>query len=64
MARARALGIALRAGVHTGECELRGDRLAGTTVHLASRIMALAAPGEILATRTVRDLVVGSGLTF
>jgi acetyl esterase/lipase len=62
MARARALGIALRAGVHTGECELRGDRLAGTTVHLASRIMALAAPGEILATRTIRDLVVGSGL--
>ena len=63
-ARARALGLAIRAGVHTGECELRGERLAGITLHLAARIMALAGPGEILTTRTVRDLVDGSGLSF
>ncbi len=63
-ARLRILGVAIRAGVHTGECEVRGDRLAGITLHLAARVMALAGPGEILATRTVRDLVSGSGLTF
>jgi class 3 adenylate cyclase len=54
----------MRAGLHTGEVERRGDRVAGTGVHIASRILSLAEPGEILVSRTVRDLVAGSGLTF
>jgi class 3 adenylate cyclase len=62
--RARSLGLEIRAGVHTGECEVRGDDLAGITVHVAARVMALAGGGEVLATRTVRDLVDGSGLKF
>lgn len=62
--RIRTLGLEVRAGVHTGECEVRGNNLAGITLHVAARIMALAGPGEILATRTVRDLVAGSGLAF
>jgi class 3 adenylate cyclase len=56
--------IAVRVGVHTGECERRGDDLAGLTVHIAARIEALAASGEVLVSRTVRDLVAGSGLRF
>lgn len=56
--------IAIRVGVHTGECERRGDDLAGLTVHIAARVGALAAPGEVLVSRTVRDLVAGSELTF
>jgi class 3 adenylate cyclase len=64
MSRARALGLSLRAGVEIGECEVRGDRLAGLTVHRAARVMALAGPGEILTTRMVRGLSVGSGLNF
>ena len=63
-ARAHALGVAIRAGVHTGECEVRGELLAGITVHLAARVMALAGADEILVTRTVTDLVAGSGLAF
>lgn len=62
--RASTLGLAIRAGVHTGECEQRGDRLAGITLHLAARVMGLAGPGEILTTQTVRNLVDGSRLTF
>ncbi len=58
------LGIALRLGLHTGECEIRGDDLVGLAVHIATRIGALAAPGEIVVSGTVKDLVVGSGLTF
>jgi class 3 adenylate cyclase len=50
--------------LHTGECELRGNDLAGLTVHIAARVGALAAPGEVLVSRTVRDLVAGSGLQF
>ncbi len=61
---AQALGIVLRAGVHTGEVELRGDDIAGLGVNIASRIEALAQPGEILVSRTVRDIVAGSGLDF
>lgn len=64
VAQARGLGLELRAGVHTGECELRGTDLAGIAVHIGARVAALAGPGEVLATRTVADLVVGSGLTF
>jgi class 3 adenylate cyclase len=58
------LGMSLRAGVHTGECERRGDDLGGMAVHIGARVGALAEPGEILVTKTVVDLVVGSGLQF
>jgi class 3 adenylate cyclase len=50
--------------LHSGECEVRGDDLGGLAVHIAARIGALAGPGEILASRTVKDLVVGSGIDF
>lgn len=60
----RRLGIELRFGVHTGECEVRGDDLAGLAVHIAARLGALAGPGELLVSRTVKDLVVGSGIEF
>jgi class 3 adenylate cyclase len=59
-----AIGLEIRSGVHTGEVELRGDDVAGIAVHIAARVSALADGGEILATRTVRDLVVGSTLSF
>jgi class 3 adenylate cyclase len=58
------LGIAVRAGLHTGEIELRPADVAGMAVHIASRISALAGPNEILVSRTVVDLTQGSGLTF
>ena len=61
---AQALGIEIRAGVHTGEVEVRGDDIAGVGVHIASRIEALAHPGEVLVSRTVTDIVAGSGLDF
>jgi class 3 adenylate cyclase len=61
---ARLQGIDVRAGVHVGECEVRGDDLAGITVHIGARVCALAQPGEVLATSTVRDLVAGSGIEF
>jgi pimeloyl-ACP methyl ester carboxylesterase/class 3 adenylate cyclase len=57
-------GIRIRAGVHTGECERRGDEWSGVAVHTGARIGALAGTGEVLASRTVRDLSAGSGLTF
>ena len=60
----RSLGLEIRAGLHTGEVERRGDRVAGAGVHIASRIISLAGPGEVLVSRTVRDLVAGSGLHF
>jgi class 3 adenylate cyclase/pimeloyl-ACP methyl ester carboxylesterase len=62
--RARTLGLEIRAGVHTGECEIRGEHFTGIAVHLAARVMAMAGPSEVLATRTVMDLVGGSGLRF
>ncbi|MDP9342379.1 MAG: adenylate/guanylate cyclase domain-containing protein [Actinomycetota bacterium] len=58
------LELAIRAGIHTGEIEVRGNDIGGIAVHLASRIMALAGRGEILVSRTVKDLVVGSDLAF
>jgi pimeloyl-ACP methyl ester carboxylesterase len=61
---ATGLGVELRAGVHSGECETIGDDLAGMTVHIGARIGALASPSEVLVSGTVRDLVVGSGLRF
>lgn len=60
----RALGLELRAGVHTGECLVSGDDVAGIAVHLASRICDSAAGGEVLTSRTVRDLSVGSEVRF
>jgi class 3 adenylate cyclase len=60
----RALGLELRAGLHTGECELLGDKVAGIAVHTGARISALAGAGEVLVSATVRDLVSGSGLVF
>jgi len=62
--RARVLGLDVRAGVHTGECETRGDDYAGIAVHIGARVCELAHPGEVLATSTVRDLTVGSGIEF
>ena len=61
---AETLGIEIRAGIHTGECELRDTRIGGLAVHIAARIVAQADPGEILVSRTVCDLVVGSGTGF
>jgi pimeloyl-ACP methyl ester carboxylesterase/class 3 adenylate cyclase len=60
----RPLGLEIRAGVHTGEIELAGDDIRGLAVHIGARIAALAGAGEVLVSRTVRDLVAGSGLTF
>jgi len=60
----RALGIDVRAGLHTGEVETRGDDISGIAVHLAARVAAAAGAGEVLVSRTVVDLVAGSGLSF
>ncbi len=60
----RALGLEVRAGVHTGECELFGDTVAGLAVHTGARVASLAGPGEVLVSQTVKDLVAGSGLEF
>ena len=60
----RSLDIEIRSGIHTGEVELRGDDLAGIAVHIAARVEAQARAGEILVSRTVADLVAGSGLEF
>ncbi len=56
--------LPIRAGIHTGEVELRGDDVSGIAVHLAARVMAESASGELLVTSTVRDLVAGSGMVF
>ncbi|HEY8817141.1 MAG TPA: adenylate/guanylate cyclase domain-containing protein [Candidatus Dormibacteraeota bacterium] len=61
---AGSLGVEIRAGVHTGECELLGDDVGGMAVHIGARIAAKASPGEVLVSGTVRDLVVGSGIEF
>jgi class 3 adenylate cyclase len=57
-------GLEVRAGLHTGECELLGDDIGGIAVHIAARVLAKAAAGEILCSRTVKDLVAGSGFAF
>ncbi|RDH75685.1 hydrolase [Mycolicibacterium moriokaense] len=59
-----ALGIEVRAGLHTGECEVRGEDIGGIAVHIGARVSALAGPGEVLVSSTLRDLVIGSGLEF
>jgi class 3 adenylate cyclase/pimeloyl-ACP methyl ester carboxylesterase len=60
----RPLGIAVRAGLHTGECEIRGDDIGGIAVHIGARVSALAGPDDVLVSSTLRDLVIGSGLEF
>jgi class 3 adenylate cyclase len=56
------LGLEVRAGVHTGECEVLGEKLAGVAVHVGARVAAQAGPGEVLVSSTVRDLIAGSGI--
>jgi class 3 adenylate cyclase len=58
------LDIGVRAGIHTGEIEVRGDDVAGLVVHIGARVSAFASPGEILVSSTVKDLVVGSHFAF
>lgn len=58
------LGIEVRAGLHTGECSVRAADIAGIAVHISARVAAIAAPGEVLVSSTVRDVVVGSDLPF
>ena len=58
------LGIEIRAGLHTGECELIGDKVGGIAVHIGARVMSTANEGDVLVSRTVKDLVAGSGLVF
>lgn len=60
----RQLGIEVRAGLHTGECEVMGEKLGGIAVHIGARVAAMAKPGEVLASSTVKDLVAGSGIEF
>ena len=60
----RSLGIEVRAGLHTGECEVRGEDIGGIGVHIGARVSALAGPSEVLVSSTLRDLVIGSGLEF
>jgi len=58
------LGITIRAGLHTGECEVMDDKVSGIAVHIGARVMGQAGPGEVLVSSTVKDLVAGSGLRF
>lgn len=60
----RDLGLEVRAGLHTGECEVVGEKLSGLAVNIGARVAAQAQPGEVLVTSTVKDLVAGSGLEF
>jgi len=60
----QSLGIEVRAGLHTGECEVRGDDIGGIAVHIGARVSALAGPNDVLVSSTLCDLVIGSGLEF
>jgi class 3 adenylate cyclase len=60
----QSLGIQVRAGLHTGECEVRGDDIGGIAVHIGARVSALAGPNDVLVSSTLRDLVIGSGIGF
>lgn len=60
----RSLGLEIRAGIHTGECEVADGKIRGIAVHVGARVAALAAPGEVVVSSTVKDLVAGSGLSF
>ena len=57
-------GLQIRVGLHTGECELLGDDIGGIAVHIAARVLARAGAGELLCSRTVKDLVAGAGFVF
>ena len=58
------MGLEVRAGVHTGEVEMRDGSLAGVAVHIGARVVAVAGPGEVVVSSVVRDLTAGSGLVF
>jgi class 3 adenylate cyclase len=60
----RTLGLEIRAGLHTGDCELIGDAVEGIAVHIGARVMAKAGPDEVVVSSTVKDLVVGTGIKF
>ena len=60
----RSVGLEVRAGLHTGEIERSGSDIRGMAVHIGGRVAALAQPGEVLVSSTVKDLVVGSGIEF
>jgi class 3 adenylate cyclase len=60
----RELGLDVRSGLHTGECEIVDGKMSGIAVHTGARVAAHAAPGEVLVSSTVKDLVAGSGLEF
>jgi class 3 adenylate cyclase len=62
--RVHGLGLQVRTGLHTGECELAGDKVIGIAVHIGARVAALAGPDEVLVSSTVKDLVAGAGLKF
>jgi class 3 adenylate cyclase len=64
MSSLQRLGLKIRVGLHTGECEVMGDRVGGIAVHIGARVVRLAGPGEVLVSSTVKDLVAGSGLRF
>ena len=61
---ARSLGFEIRAGIHTGEIQRRADDISGLAVHLASRVQDVAAPNEVVVSRTVVDLTIGSGIEY
>ncbi len=61
---ARGTGVSLRVGIHVGECDLRGQDIAGLAVHIAARVMDAARPGEVLVTSTVREALVGTDIAF
>ena len=63
-AAVHSIGLQVRAGVHSGEVEVIGDHLGGIAVHIGARISALAGPDEVLVSQTVKDAVIGSGITF
>jgi class 3 adenylate cyclase len=63
-AAARSLGIEIRAGLHSGECEVRGEDVGGMAVHIGARVATHAGPSEVLVSSTVKDLVIGSGIEF
>jgi class 3 adenylate cyclase len=63
-AEVRELGLELRMGLHTGECALLGEDIGGIAVHIAARVLSKAGVGEILCSRTVKDLVAGAGFAF
>jgi class 3 adenylate cyclase len=60
----RRIGVEVRSGVHAGECEESGGKLVGIAVHIGSRVLGIARPGEVLVSSTVMDLVTGSGIEF